>query len=186
MNVLSTPVQDLVVIEPRVFRDDRGYFLEHFSEDKFTKAGLHYKFVQDNQSKSTYGVVRGLHYQLAPYAQSKLVRVIQGSIFDVAVDIRKNSPTFGHWYGIELTDENFLQLLVPKGFAHGFSVLSETAIVHYKCDNVYNPQAERGILYNDNSLDIDWHINIQKAIVSPKDKMWPAFDKAEMNFIFEN
>jgi dTDP-4-dehydrorhamnose 3,5-epimerase len=184
MNVISTPIQDLFVIEPRVFKDERGYFLEHHNEETFRSKGLDFHFVQDNQSKSTFGVIRGLHYQLAPYSQTKLVRAIQGRIFDVAVDIRKNSPTFGNWYGIELSDDNFLQLLVPKGFAHGFSVLSETAIVHYKVDTIYNPQADRGILYCDKSLDVNWHIEPDKAIVSPKDKMLPDFDKAEMNFIF--
>lgn len=184
MNVLPTPIPDLYVIEPRVFKDERGYFLEHYNEEKHRIKGFENRFVQDNQSKSTYGVIRGLHFQLAPYAQTKLLRVIEGRIFDVAVDIRKNSPTFGNWYGIELSSENFLQLLVPKGFAHGFSVISETAIVHYKCDNVYNPESERGILFNDASLSIDWHLNINDAVVSPKDKMWPAFDQAEMNFFF--
>lgn len=186
MNLIPTPIQDLIVIEPRLFRDERGYFFESFNEEKFKSAGLNYKFIQDNQSKSSYGVIRGLHYQLAPFAQTKLLRVLEGKIFDVAVDIRKNSPTFGHWYGIELSDDNFLQLLIPRGFAHGFSVLSDTATVLYKCDNAYNPASEKGIIYNDKSLDIDWHIKPEKAIVSPKDKMLPDFDKAEMNFVFGN
>lgn len=184
MNVIPTQIPDLFVIEPRVFRDERGYFFEQYNDEKFKKNGLNYKFVQDNQSKSSYGVIRGLHFQLAPYAQTKLVRAIQGKIFDVAVDIRKNSPTFGHWYGLELTDENFLQLLVPRGFAHGFSVLSETAIVHYKCDNLYNASSEKGIIYNDKSLDIDWQVPPKKALVSPKDKMLPDFDNAEINFLY--
>jgi dTDP-4-dehydrorhamnose 3,5-epimerase len=184
MNVIPTPISDLYVIEPLVYRDERGYFLEHFNEERFKENSLHYKFVQDNQSKSSYGVIRGLHYQLAPYAQTKILRVIQGKVFDVAVDIRKNSPTFGHWYGIELSDDNFLQLLIPRGFAHGYSVLSETAIVHYKCDNFYNQSSEKGILYKDKSLDIDWHVDPQNALVSPRDKMWPDFENAEMNFLF--
>lgn len=184
MNLIPTPILDLYVIEPRVFRDERGYFLEHFNEEKFDNKGLVSHFVQDNQSKSSYGVVRGLHYQLAPYAQTKLVRVIEGKIFDVAVDIRKNSPTYGHYYGLELSSENFLQLFIPKGFAHGYSVLSPIAIVHYKCDTFYAPGSEKGILYNDKSLSIDWHVKPKDAIVSPKDKMWPVFNEAEMNFIF--
>jgi dTDP-4-dehydrorhamnose 3,5-epimerase len=186
MNVISTPIPDLFVVEPRIFIDERGHFFEHYNEEKFKLHGLDYKFVQDNQSKSSYGVIRGLHYQLAPFAQTKLLRVIAGKIFDVAVDIRHNSPTYGHWYGLELSDDNFLQLLIPKGFAHGFAVLSETAIVHYKCDNIYNPSAEKGISYCDKSLGIDWHITEKDAIVSPKDKVWPDFDHAEMNFSYEN
>jgi dTDP-4-dehydrorhamnose 3,5-epimerase len=183
MNLISTPISDLFVVEPRVFKDDRGYFFEHYSEEKFKNKNLNYRFVQDNESKSSFGVIRGLHYQLAPFSQTKLLRVIQGKIFDVAVDLRKNSPTFGHWYGVELTEDNFLQLLIPKGFAHGFSVLSKIAIVHYKCDYLYSPSAEKGILYNDKSLNIDWHINPKDALVSPKDKILPDFDKAEMNFL---
>lgn len=186
MNVIPTPILDLYVIEPRVFRDERGYFMEHFNAEKFQNKGLVSHFVQDNQSKSAYGVIRGLHYQLAPYAQNKLMRVIEGKIFDVAVDIRKNSPTYGHYYGIELSGDNFLQLFIPKGFAHGYSVLSSEAIVHYKCDTFYNPSSEKGILYSDTSLDIDWHIAPKNAVVSPKDMMWPTFNKAEMNFIFGN
>lgn len=186
MNIISTPIPDLFVIEPRVFRDERGHFFEYYNVDKFKDANLNYKFVQDNQSQSTFGVIRGLHYQLAPFAQTKLLRVVSGKIFDVAVDIRQNSPTYGNWYGLELSDDNFLQLLIPRGFAHGFAVLSETAIVHYKCDNFYNPASERGILYSDMSLDIDWHVSSQEAVVSPKDKMLPNFDQAEMNFSYGN
>jgi dTDP-4-dehydrorhamnose 3,5-epimerase len=186
MNVISTPISDLFVIESRVFKDERGHFFESYNEEKFKSAGLNYKFVQDNQSQSEYGVIRGLHYQLAPYSQTKLVRVILGKVFDVAVDIRKNSPTFGHWYGLELSDDNFLQLLIPKGFAHGFAVLSETAIFHYKCDSFYSPASEKGILYCDKSLGIDWHIPAGKTLVSPKDKMLPNFDGAEMNFFYSN
>jgi dTDP-4-dehydrorhamnose 3,5-epimerase len=186
MNVIPTPILDLYVIEPRVFRDERGYFMEHFNAEKFKNKGLISHFVQDNQSKSSYGVIRGLHYQLAPYAQTKLIRVIEGRIFDVAVDIRKNSPTFGHYYGIELSGENNLQLLIPKGFAHGYSVLSQEAIVHNKCDSFYHPDAEKGILYSDPSLNIDWHLKPDEAVISPKDRMWPVFNKAEMNFTFGN
>jgi dTDP-4-dehydrorhamnose 3,5-epimerase len=186
MNIIPTPISDLFVIEPRVYRDERGYFLEHYNQEKFTLAGIKSTFIQDNQSKSSYGVIRGLHYQLAPFAQTKLLRVIEGKIFDVAVDIRQNSPTFGHWYGIELSDDNFLQLFIPRGFAHGFAVLSATATVHYKCDSLYNPLSEKGILYCDKSLDIDWHVSAVDAIVSPKDKMWPEFEQAEMNFTYGN
>jgi len=186
MNIIPTPIPDLLVIEPRIFRDERGYFYEHYNEEKFKSKGLNYRFVQDNQSKSVFGVVRGLHYQLAPYAQTKLVRVLQGKVFDVAVDIRKNSPTFGNWYGIELSDENFLQLLIPRGFAHGFAVLSETAVFHYKCDNPYNQASEKGILFSDKSLDIDWHVKPKDAIISPKDNILPDFDRAEMNFLYGN
>jgi dTDP-4-dehydrorhamnose 3,5-epimerase len=186
MNIITTPIPDLLVIEPRVYRDERGYFYEHYNEDKFKKEGLNYKFVQDNQSKSVFGVISGLHYQLAPFAQTKLVRAFQGKVFDVAVDIRKNSPTFGNWYGIELSDENFLQLLIPRGFAHGFAVLSETAIFHYKCDNPCNPASEKGILYSDKSLDIDWHVDPKDAIISPKDNILPDFERAEMNFLYGN
>lgn len=182
MNLIPTPIADLYVIEPRVFRDERGHFFEAYNEEKFKAAGIHYKFVQDNQSQSEFGVIRGLHYQLAPFAQTKLVRVIKGKVFDVAVDIRKDSPTFGHWYGLELSDDNFLQLLIPKGFAHGFAVLSDIAIFHYKCDTFYNPASEKGILFNDKSLEIDWHVKPEDAVVSPKDKMLPDFDHAEMNF----
>ena len=186
MNIITTPIPDLLVIEPRIYRDERGYFYEHYNEDKFKKEGLNYKFVQDNQSKSVFGVIRGLHYQLAPFAQTKLVRAFQGKVFDVAVDIRKNSPTFGNWYGIELSDENFLQLLIPRGFAHGYAVLSETAVFHYKCDNPYNPASEKGILYSDKSLDIDWHVDPKDAIISPKDNILPDFERAEMNFLYGN
>lgn len=184
MNIISTPLQDLYIIEPKVFKDERGYFLETHNEETLRKKGLDFHFVQDNQSKSSYGVIRGLHYQLAPYTQTKLIRAIQGKIFDAVVDVRKGSPTYGQWYGVELSDDNFLQLLVPKGFAHGFSVLSETAIVHYKVDSVYNPQSERGILYSDKSIGIDWHIKPEDAVVSPKDKLLPDISKTEMNFVF--
>lgn len=183
MKIIKTPIPDLLIIEPKVFRDERGYFFELYNEQKFIENGLHYQFIQDNQSKSSYGVIRGLHYQLNPYAQAKLVRAIAGTIFDVAVDLRKNSPTFGQWYGVELSTDNFLQLLIPRGFAHGFSVLSEFAIVHYKCDNIYQPQMERGIFFADKFLAIDWHLPIEKSIVSAKDNMLPAFDHAEINFL---
>jgi len=184
MKVIETFIKGLVVIEPTVFADQRGYFFESFNEKQFADLGLNYKFIQDNESKSTYGVIRGLHYQLEPYAQAKLVRVLQGSVFDVAVDLRKNSPTFGKWFGQELNSENKLQLLIPRGFAHGFSVLSETAIFIYKCDELYNKDAERGINLFDKDLSIDWKIDTNKSVISEKDKMQPSFNNAEYNFIY--
>ena len=182
MKIETTPIEGLLVITPRVFNDHRGYFFESYNARLFQQNGIEMDFVQDNQSFSQYGVIRGLHYQLNPYAQTKLVRVLQGRIFDVAVDIRKDSPTFGQWFGVELSDENFKQLLIPRGFAHGFSVLSETALVLYKCDNFYNKSSERGIIYNDASLAIDWHLPLSDAIVSDKDLQHPPMAEAEMNF----
>jgi len=182
MKAIETYLKDLYIIEPDVFFDSRGYFFESYNQKKFFELNLNYKFIQDNQSKSSYGVIRGLHYQLEPYAQTKLVRVIVGKIFDVAVDIRKNSPTYGKWFGVELSDENNLQLLIPKGFAHGFSVLSDYAIVLYKCDEFYNKESERGIIFNDPELNIDWKIPQDKIIVSLKDSQLPFFQDAEINF----
>jgi dTDP-4-dehydrorhamnose 3,5-epimerase len=184
MNIVETYIPDLLVIEPKIFEDQRGYFFESYSEEIYRKNGINTKFVQDNESKSSYGVLRGLHYQLAPYAQTKLVRVVEGEVFDVAVDLRKNSPTFGKWYGIVLSAENKKQFYIPQGFAHGFAVLSPTAVFSYKCDNYYNPQSERGILYNDAKLGIDWKIDLSEAIVSPKDKVHPDFEHAEINFSY--
>lgn len=185
MRIQETCLKDVYIIEPEIFYDSRGYFFESYNEKKFLNFNFDFKFVQDNQSKSSYGVIRGLHYQIEPYAQTKLVRVIVGKIFDVAVDIRKNSPTYGKWFGIELSDENNLQLLIPKGFAHGFSVLSDYAIVLYKCDEFYNKNSERGIKYNDPVLNIDWKIPADKIIVSEKDNQLPLFENAEINFYFE-
>lgn len=182
MEIIETPIKDLIIIKPRVFADARGYFFETYSQKNYQEAGIKQNFCQDNQSKSSYGVIRGLHYQLLPHSQSKLVSVTVGSVWDVAVDLRKNSPTFGQWYGVELTDENHLQFLIPQGFAHGFSVLSETAVFSYKCDDFYNPALERGILYNDPTLNIDWKIPAEKALVSEKDIKHPAFNDAEINF----
>ena len=182
MEVTKTPIEGLLIIKPDIYKDDRGYFFESYNENRFVQNGVPMKFVQDNQSLSSYGVIRGLHYQLEPYAQTKLVRVLQGRIFDVAVDIRKDSPTFGQWYGVELSDENFLQFLLPKGFAHGFSVLSKTALVLYKCDNYYNKVSERGIIYNDKILNIDWKLNSDEILVSHKDKDMSTFENAEINF----
>jgi len=182
MEVIKTKIPDLLIIKPKVFEDSRGYFFESYNKRKLEEQNLEYDFVQDNESLSNYGTIRGLHYQLAPHAQTKLVRVITGKIYDVAVDIRKDSPTYGQWVGTELSEENKHQLLVPKGFAHGFSVLSSKAIVFYKCDSFYNPESERGINFRDKFLDIDWKINDKDAIISPKDKILPEMKEAEMNF----
>ena len=176
MEIIETGIDGLKVIEPNVFSDSRGYFFESYNRNNYRKLGLDYLFVQDNQSRSTYGVIRGLHYQEAPFSQSKLVRVLEGTIYDVAVDIRENSSTFGQWYGIELSSANFKQLLVPKGFAHGFSVISPHATVFYKCDEFYHPEAERGIYYNDPMLEIDWKIPSDKAVLSNKDLQLPFFE----------
>jgi dTDP-4-dehydrorhamnose 3,5-epimerase len=176
-------IPGLVVIEPSVFEDSRGYFFEAYNQELFRKNGVDFQFVQDNQSRSGYGVIRGLHYQLPPHAQTKLVRVLEGRILDVAVDIRKGSPGFGKYFSIEISAENKKQLLVPKGFAHGFSVLSETATVLYKCDSLYNKQSEAGIRYNDPFLNIDWKVGKEAAVVSEKDQVLPSF--ADINNYFE-
>jgi len=185
MKIIETPIPGLLIIEPRVFADDRGYFLESYNTKKFEGSGITTIFVQDNESKSVHGVIRGLHYQLEPYSQCKLVRVIQGSVYDVAVDCRKRSPTFGQSFGIELSADNKLQFYIPKGFAHGFSVWSETAIFSYKCDSLYNTAAERGIFYNDPALGINWGIDSSEAIISGKDMLLPMLSDAEMNFKFD-
>lgn len=184
MEIIKTDIEGLLIIKPRIFEDNRGYFFESFNKQTFEDNGLNYNFIQDNESKSSYGVIRGLHYQLAPYAQTKLVRVLKGKVLDVAVDLRKGSPTFGKWHAVELTEDNKTQFLVPKGFAHGFSVLSETAIFAYKCDNLYNKDSERGINFNDYALNIDWGIPNDKAIISAKDKVLPNMADADMNFVF--
>jgi dTDP-4-dehydrorhamnose 3,5-epimerase len=182
MEIIKTPIPDLLIVKPRLFEDSRGYFFESYSKKSFGESGIFNEFIQDNESQSQYGVVRGLHYQLAPYAQAKLVRVISGAVLDVAVDLRRNSPTFGKWYSVELTEENKLMFLVPRGFAHGFSVLTPKATFQYKCDNLYSPQNERGIHPFDASLNIDWKIPSDKAIFSEKDKKAPVFENAEFNF----
>jgi dTDP-4-dehydrorhamnose 3,5-epimerase len=180
----TTDIQGLLIIEPRVFEDSRGYFFEAYNEQTFHEAGIEMKFVQDNQSKSGYGVIRGLHFQRKPYAQTKLVRVLEGKILDVAVDIRKGSPTYGQSFSIELSAENKKQLFIPAGFAHGFSVLSETAIVLYKCDALYNKESEGGIIYSDEALGIDWKVPADKAIISDKDQLLPLFAECQHNFEF--
>lgn len=183
MKLTKTKIEDLYIIEPDVFGDERGYFFESYTKKKLDSLlDENYTFIQDNESKSSYGVLRGLHYQLAPYSQTKLVRVIHGTVYDVAVDLRKDSATFGEWVGVELSEENKKQFLIPKGFAHGFVVLSETAVFAYKCDEYYNPEAERGIIFDDPELGIDWNIDIEDIVIAEKDKKWPVMAEAEMNF----
>jgi len=182
MNIIKTKIPDLLILEPNVFKDDRGYFFETYNEENFKKQGINNNFVQDNEAFSSYGVIRGLHYQLAPYSQSKLVRVVKGSVYDVAVDLRKNSPTFLQWVGVELSAENKRQFMVPRGFAHGYSVLEDDTIFVYKCDNVYHKEAERSIHPLDKSLNIDWQVPQNKLIFSAKDLENPMVDKAEFNF----
>jgi dTDP-4-dehydrorhamnose 3,5-epimerase len=171
----NTDFEGLVVFEPRVFNDERGYFYESYNEQTFQAAGVAAKFVQDNQARSTFGVLRGLHYQVGANAQAKLVRVVQGRVLDVVVDLRAESATFGRSYSIELTDSNHLQLFVPRGFAHGYVVLSETAEFVYKCDNFYSKADEGGLFYADPALKIDWKIDLSEAIVSEKDLILPNF-----------
>src|SRR5688572_2762699 len=184
MSFHTTEIQGLIIIEPQLFGDSRGYFFEAYNQQVFKGAGIDFHFVQDNQSSSGYGVIRGLHYQLSPYAQTKLIRVLEGTILDVAVDIRKGSPTFGKIFAIELSAENKKQLFIPAGFAHGFSVLSNKAEILYKCDNFYNKESEGGILYNDPALAIDWQIHAGKEIVSDKDKALPTLANCRNNFVF--
>lgn len=170
MKVIKTEIEGVVILEPKVFGDERGYFFESFSQKEFEEKVCKTTFIQDNESKSTYGVLRGLHFQKMPYAQSKLVRVVKGSVLDLAVDIRKGSPTFGKHVATVLSEENKMQFFVPRGFAHGFVVLSDEAIFQYKCDNYYSPQSEGGIMWNDPALNIDWQIPIKDIILSDKDK----------------
>ena len=182
MPFITCDIEGLVIVEPKVFEDSRGYFFESYNQQTFQQGGIAVNFVQDNQSKSGYGVIRGLHYQMAPHAQAKLVRVLEGTILDVAVDIRKASPTYGQHFAIELSAENKKQLYIPEGFAHGFSVLSETAVVMYKCNAFYNKESEGGVRYNDPALAIDWKVDLSKAIVSDKDQQLPDFKNAISNF----
>lgn len=185
MPFIETGIPGLVVFEPRVFEDSRGYFFESYNADTFLRNNIKLRFVQDNQSRSSYGVIRGLHFQNSPHAQAKLVRAIAGTILDVAVDVRVGSPTFGKVFTVELSAENKKQLLVPAGCAHGFSVLSEIAEVMYKCDNYYNKESEGGIIYNDPDLNIDWKIPADKAIVSDKDLQLQKLSEQTSKFIFE-
>ena len=177
MEIIETPIKDLIVVRPDVFTDSRGYFTEIYNENRYRAYGIDNNFVQDNLSRSSYGVVRGLHLQKGESAQAKLVKVIVGKVWDVAVDLRQGSSTYGKWFGVELSDENHLQFLIPRGFAHGFSVLSPTAIFSYKCDNLYDKQAEGGIIYNDPTLAIDWKVPVGEMIVSDKDLLLPTFDQ---------
>ena len=182
MEAIKTDIEGVYIIEPKVFKDQRGYFLESYNKLSLESLGIDYTFVQDNQSKSSYGVIRGLHFQKPPHAQTKLLRVVEGKIIDVAVDIRKGSPTYGKHVAVELSAENFKQLLIPAGFAHGFSVLSETAIVQYKCTDYYHPETEGGIMFNDSDIDIDWGIPLDEAVVSDKDLKHPSFAEFESPF----
>ncbi|MCK5822244.1 MAG: dTDP-4-dehydrorhamnose 3,5-epimerase [Bacteroidales bacterium] len=182
MNIVETGIEGLIILEPRVFEDSRGYFFESFNLKEWRDLGINQDFVQDNQSKSSYGVIRGLHYQLAPYSQTKVVRVLLGEVLDVAVDLRKESDTFGKSFSTLLSAENKRQMLIPKGFAHGFAVLSNEAVFYYKCDELYKPESERGIIYTDLDLAIDWMIPEDKRIISGKDINMPSLSQAEMNF----
>ncbi len=181
MNFIRTAINDVIIIEPTVFGDDRGYFVETFRQDKLNEfLGFNINFIQDNESKSSYGVLRGLHYQLAPAAQTKLVRVIKGKVLDVAVDIRKDSPTFGQHVSVELSEQNKRQLLVPRGFAHGFVVLEDDTVFAYKVDNYYSPENDRGIAFDDPALAIDWIVDKDQLKLSPKDTTQVLLDKAEV------
>ena len=179
MEIIKTAIESVVIIEPRLFKDDRGYFFESFSQREFTEKVRKVDFVQDNESKSSYGVLRGLHFQKPPYAQSKLVRVIKGKVLDVAVDLRRTSPTFGKYVSVELSEENQRQFFIPRGFAHGFLVLSDEAIFTYKVDNVYAPQAEASIRFNDETVGIDWPVAESQLLLSEKDGHAVSFKDAE-------
>lgn len=182
MNIIKTAIEGVVIIEPKVFNDERGYFFESYNQKDFNSLVKEITFVQDNESCSQYGVIRGLHFQKSPYAQSKLVRVVKGRVLDVAVDIRHGSPTFGKHVKVELTENNHLQFFIPKGFAHGFAVLSDTAVFQYKCDNFYAPQSEGAIAWNDPDLAIDWQIPQDKIILSKKDSNLPMLKDAPYLF----
>ncbi len=186
MNIIETSIKGVVIIEPHVFKDERGYFLESFNQREFEEKVCKTTFVQDNESKSSYGVIRGLHFQKSPYAQSKLVRVIKGAVLDVAVDIRRESATFGKYVAVELTAENHLQFFIPRGFAHGFSVLTEEVIFQYKCDNFYAPQHEGALAWNDSELNIDWCIPKDKIRLSEKDKNHPCLKDTTALFYNSN
>ncbi len=173
MKIVKTPIEGVVIIEPQIFEDARGYFFESWNKAKMAEAGLDYDFIQDNQSKSCYGTIRGVHFQKGEFSQAKLVRVLQGTVLDVAVDLRKDSPTFGKHVAVELSAENNRQLMIPRGVGHGFSVLTPTAVFAYKCDNVYNKASEGGVRFDDPELGIDWKINPKDAVLSDKDKVLP-------------
>ena len=183
MNVIKTEIEGLLILEPKIFGDSRGYFYESYNKQRFEEVtGLNINFVQDNQSKSCYGVLRGLHFQKPPYAQSKLVRCVKGQILDISVDIRKSSPTFGKYVAVELSEDNHRQLFIPHGFAHGFVVLSEEAIFQYKCDNFYHKESEGAVAWNDPEINIDWTIPFEDVILSDKDKVNPLLKDAEWLF----
>ena len=184
MPFTKTPFPGLLIFEPKVFGDNRGYFFESYNQKVFLEQNIEINFVQDNQASSIFGVIRGLHYQLEPYAQTKLIRVLSGNIIDAVVDLRQNSPTYGKAYTIELSSENKKQLLVPKGFAHGYSVISETAEVFYKCDIFYHKESEGGIAWNEPSLNIDWQIPAERVRVSEKDSFYPSLENCKQNFVF--
>jgi len=180
MNILKTKIDGLIIIEPRVFQDTRGYFYETWNKERYVEAGIPCDFVQDNESKSSYGVVRGLHYQQAPYSQAKLVRVVLGEVLDVVVDIRKGSPTFGQYESVLLSAQNKRQFFIPRGFAHGFSVLSNDVVFSYKCDSYYRPESERGLCFSDPEIGIDWGVPADKMVLSEKDKKNPVLVDAEI------
>ncbi len=182
MNIIKTPIEGLIIIEPQVFKDARGYFVETYNEERYRLAGITAAFVQDNQSCSSYGVVRGLHFQRPPFTQAKLVSCSQGRVLDVAVDLRVASPTYGQWFAVELTEDNHRQFFIPRGFAHGFSVLSEKAVFTYKCDNLYHPEADGGILLSDPDLAIDWQVPAPERILSEKDQHHPLLKDLDNPF----
>ena len=184
MKVIPTEIEGVVVIEPRIFEDPRGYFFESFSQADFDSCVREVRFVQDNESRSSYGVMRGLHFQRPPFTQAKLVRCVRGAVLDVAVDLRKGSPTYGRHVAVELTEENHLQLFIPKGFAHGFAVLSETAVFQYKCDEFYHPEADGGISILDSSLGIEWRIPVERAVLSEKDTRHPLLKDFDSPFVY--
>lgn len=184
MEIIETGIPGLVEIRPKVFQDNRGFFMEVYNRQRYRDMGIVNDFCQENLSCSSYGVIRGLHYQLDPYSQAKLATCVLGRILDVAVDLRKGSPTYGQWRCVILDSDEHNQFLIPQGFAHGLAVLSEIAYFSYRCDNVYHPDAERGLAYNDNSLGIDWMIPEEKRIISSKDSLWPQLKDAETNFVF--
>lgn len=184
MEIIKTDIEGVLIIKPRIFTDPRGYFFESYNKKEFEEKIGNVDFVQDNESRSTYGVMRGLHFQKPPYAQAKLVRCVRGRVLDVAVDIRKGSPTYGRHVAVELTEDNHLQFFIPRGFAHGFAVLSDEAVFQYKCDNYYAPQADGGIAITDSSLGIDWHIDPTRAILSEKDTKHPTLADFDSPFTF--
>jgi dTDP-4-dehydrorhamnose 3,5-epimerase len=183
MEILKTDIEDLFILEPKIFSDNRGYFYESYNKNNFIKKGLHYDFIQDNESFSSYGTIRGLHIQVGEFSQAKLIKVVKGSIIDVVVDLRVNSKTFGKHFTIKLSEENKKQLLIPRNFAHGFSVISENAIVSYKIDNLYNKESECSILYNDNNLNIDWEVEKKYHIVSDKDLSGITFEYFKQKYL---